>query len=130
MARDSLAAAHAELFAQLHAGNQMSVIDGVTVIYPHHVGRGLMLKPVTVTVTPAGRTPDDWVCAIRVYTWIGDDDVDLVAANSDLHLAVVEGIEDAVDGHWGPTNWTIGPHPDQEDTLFAEWLVTCGREDF
>jgi hypothetical protein len=135
MARDTLAGAHAELFDQLHAGENMSTIGGVAVIYPHPLARGLMIKPIAVTVTTAGTTPDDWLCSVKVYAWVGGELVDgaidptTTAENSDLLNEVVMAIEAELDGHWGPSNWTIGAHPDLEETLLAEWIVTCGRED-
>lgn len=123
--RTSLQEAKAELFGSLRAEGTTSTVAGVTTIYDHHCGRGEMKKPVTVTVTPALISPDFWTFAVRVYAWIGEDAATVEA----LLEQVVAGIEDLVGDRWGPSDWKIDPHPSLEETVLAEWLVECGRED-
>lgn len=127
MGRASLSAAKAELFAFLHVADteSTSVVDGVAAIYDHHPGRGEMKKPITVTVTPALVTPDDWVFAVRVFASIETD----AGAVEETLEQVVTDIEALVSNRFGPSDWKIDPHPTLEETLLAEWLITCGRED-
>lgn len=126
MSRDSLAAAHAELFDVLSAGSDRSTIDGVTSAYDHDPGQGRALGPIALTVETAGIGPDDYHFAIRLYADIGTDPK-TVQRKLD---AIMPAITALVSHRWGPENW-VGPnrHPDRDDVMVCEWVVSCGRED-
>jgi hypothetical protein len=126
MARTSLAEAKAELFGALSAGSQRCVVDGVTSAYDYEPGQRRAVGPIALTVTTAGIDPDDWRFAIRLYADVSADPVGVQASLDQIMPAITDLVSD----HWGPETW-VGPtpHPDDENTLVCEWLVTCGRED-
>ncbi len=126
MARTSLTAAKAELYALLSPGSQRCLVDGVTAAYDHDPGPGRALGPIALTVTTAAIGPDEWTFALRLVADAGANPVG-VQASLDV---IMPAITDLVSDRWGPENW-VGPtpHPDDDSTLVCEWLVSCGRED-
>ena len=126
MARTSLVAAKAELFAMLSDGDQRCVVAGVASAYDFEPGQRRALGPIALTVTTAGIDPDEWRFALRLYADVGADPVGVQAALD----VIMPAITDVVSDRWGPENW-VGPtpHPDDDNTLVCEWIVACGRED-
>lgn len=126
MARTSVAAAKAELFGMVSAGAQRCVVPGVASAYDHEPGSGRATGRIALTVTTAGIGPDEWTFALRLYADAGADPAGVHAALD----VIMPAITDLVSHRWGPENW-IGPnpHPDRDDVLVCEWLVSCGRED-
>lgn len=119
MARTSIAAAKAELFAQIDG------VTGATAVYSFEPGAGQMLRPLPVAISTAGVDPDFWTFAVRIYA---DTSTDAKGAQDALD-ALMTAVEAEVDDHWGPVNWVVVSHPEIQDVLVAEWLVSCGRED-
>lgn len=126
MARTSLAAAKAELFAMLSAGNDRCLVDGVTSAYDFEPGQRRALGPIALTVTTAAIDPDEWRFALRLYADVGADPAGVQAALD----VIMPAITDLISDRWGPEQW-IGPtpHPEDDNTLVCEWIVACGRED-
>lgn len=126
MARTSLAAAKAELFALLAAVDGTPLVSGVAAAYDHDPGPRKMQGPISLLVATAGIEPDFWVLAVRLYADIGADPAG-VQASLDTIMPAVTAL---VTARFGPERW-LGPvpHPDREDWRICEWLVECGRED-
>jgi hypothetical protein len=126
MARTSLAAAKAELFAMLSAGAQRCVVSGVKAAYDYEPGPGRAAGPIALTVTTTAIDPDEWSFALRLYADGGTDPAGVHAALDQIMPAITDVISD----RWGPESWVgPNPHPDRDDVLVCEWIVSCGRED-
>lgn len=118
MARDSLAAAKADLFAQLGS------VPGVTAAFDHEPEPGEMVMPITLAVSTAGMSADFYAMRVRVYASLDQS----AKTTQDLLDAIIDEIDATVSDHWGPSDWTVTP--DRElVAMVAEWLVTAGRED-
>jgi hypothetical protein len=126
MARTSLSAAKAELFADLSSGAQRCSVAGVTSAYDHDPGPGRLAGPISLVLTTAGIDPDAWNFAIRLYADAGTDPAGVHRALDIIMPAITE----KVSYRWGEERW-VGPfpHPDRDDVLVCEWVVACGRED-
>lgn len=126
MARTSLTAAKAELFALLHAGSQRSTVAGIAAVYDYDPAPGRAVGPIAMTVTSAGIGADDWRFAIRL---LADAGADPAAIHRSLDL-LMPAVSAKVTDRFGDENW-VGPtpHPDRADVLVCEWIIECGRED-
>lgn len=126
MARTSLSAAKAELFALLCSGSNVPTVAGIKAAYDHDPGPGRALGPVALLLTTAAIDPDFWSFAIRLYADIGADPAG-VQASLDTIMPAVSAV---VSARYGSENWTGPfPHPDRDDVAVCEWIVQCGRED-
>lgn len=126
MARTSLAAAKAELFGLLSSGSQRASVAGITSAFDHDPGPGRLAGPISLVLTTAGIDPDFFIFALRLYADAGSDPR---RAHQSLDL-VMPAITAKLDARWGEERWVgPSPHPDRDDVLVCEWVVSCGRED-
>lgn len=127
MARDTPAAAIAELFGTLAPGGQIAV-DGITMALDHDPGAGRiadLAEPVLLTVADAGLTATSWVFAVRL---VFDAEVDGAAAQLAARDIVTE-VDLLLAAHWGSVDWEIS-HSDDLPAAYARpaWVATCHVE--
>jgi hypothetical protein len=121
VARNSLAASKAELYALLSGANLPA---GVVAAYDHEPLPGQMAKPVALTVSTAGMDPDFYLLAVRIYQ-TAEVDAQTAQANLDTLILVVE--HKLTDG-FGMAPWSVAYHPEL-DALVATCVLPVGRED-
>jgi hypothetical protein len=130
LARTTLQATLAELFALLSTGTdgtpETALVDaGCTKVYPHEPGATGVVKPCSVTISPAGIEPLDWRIAVRVYV----DDQHPERAQ-DLLIEVPVAVDSLLKPGlgYGPSRWDMGWVEE-----IGCWAATCelmvGRED-
>lgn len=96
---------------------------GCVKVYPHEPGAGGVVKPCSVTISPAAIRPTDWMVAVRVYV---DDQYPDRA--QDLVVDVPVAVSALLVPGYGPDEWDMGWQPELGCWL-ASSLVTVGRED-
>lgn len=121
MARTSLAASRAELYALLTTGGLPA---GVTVAYDHEPAPGHVQKPGAVTIFTAGMTPTDYLITLRIYM---PTDTDAEKAQEDLDAAVM-AVDARMTSGFGPSNWTV-EWMEELSALIASNTFEVGRED-
>lgn len=110
----------------LSPGAQRCSVSGVKAAYDYEPGAGRAGGPIALTVTTAAIDPDEWSFALRLYADAGTDPAGVQAALDRIMPAITDLISD----RWGSENWVgPNPHPDRDDVLVCEWIVSCGRED-
>lgn len=127
MARDTPAAAIAELFGTLAPGGQIAV-DGITMALDHDPGAGRiadLAEPVLLTVADAGLTGSHWIFTVRL---VFDAEVDAAAAQLAARDIVTE-VDTLLAAHWGSVDWEIS-HSDDLPAAYARpaWVATCHVE--
>ena len=119
MARDSLAAGKAELFALLD-GN----VSGITRYFDHEPNQRDHAKPATLTISTAGMDSDNYRYAVRIWQDAGrdakldQDDLDSIVLATDLLIRDGFVVED----------WTT-EFNEEAVAYVCTGLVACGRED-
>ena len=64
--------------------------------------------------------------AVRIFADIGANPAGVQAALD----TIMPAVSALVTARFGPEQWTgPSPHPERDDVLVCEWLVSCGRED-
>ena len=121
MARNSLAAAKAELYSLITTGGLPA---NVTAAYDYEPAPGQAQKPVAVTVSTAGMTAVDYLLALRIYVTA---EPDAEKAQDDLDLLIM-ALDARMTSGFGPSNWEVDYDP--ELTAFvATNIFQVGRED-
>ncbi len=126
MSRDSLANTKTELGALLAPGGTPA-IAGTTAVYDHEPYRGQGLKPVWVTLSTAGMTPDSYLVAVRIYH--GTDTAAADTAQDSLD-ALIQAYDTLIGstGRFGPSNWAV-EWEEELDAYVATSILAVGRED-
>ena len=121
--RDTVSNTIAELAALL-APSGTPAVAGVTQVYDHEPAAGQMAKPTAVTLAWAATDPAFWTLSLRVYQ---TTDVDAALAARTLE-AVSQALDDLLEPHWGPAEWTAENDRDL-GALVATCRIEVGRED-
>jgi len=121
MARNSLAASKAELYGLLSGANLPA---GVTAAYDYEPLPGQMAKPVAITVSTAGMSPDFYLLAVRCYQTA---EVDAQAAQSNLDILIL-AVEHKLTAGFGMAPWSV-EYVAELDALVATCVLPVGRED-
>ena len=121
MARTSLAASKAELYALITTGGLPS---GVSAAYDHEPLAGQMQKPVAVTVSTAGMTAVDYLIALRIYVTA---EPDAEKAQDDLD-ALIMTVDGRMTSGFGPSNWEVN-YDGELNAFVATNVFQVGRED-
>jgi len=104
--------------------NVSMVAAGCAHVYDHEPGASGVLKPCSVTVSPAGMTPEFWLIRTRVYV-TGDLDPKKGQA---LLIDVMNAVDDLMDAYCGPSNWESA-YIDEIEMFVAGNDLMIGRED-
>jgi hypothetical protein len=123
VARNSLAAAKAELYALLQTGGTPTV-SGVTAVFDYEPFSGQSAKPVAMTIFTAGMTPTDYLIALRIYH---TTEVDVAAAQAALDT-IIQATDALMTSGFGPSEWTVEFQVDIA-ALVATNVFQVGRED-
>lgn len=121
MARNSLAASKAELYALVSGANLPA---GVAAAYDYEPLGGQMAKPVALTISTAGMDPNFYLLAVRIYQTA---EVNAQAAQANLDTLVLD-VEGKLTSGFGESSWTVDYHADL-DALVATCVLPVGRED-
>lgn len=121
MARSSIAAAKAELYALLSAANLPA---GVVATYNYEPLSGQMAKPTALTISTAGMDPDFYFLAVRVYQ---SAEIDAEAAQANLDTVILT-VENKFTSGFGMAPWSVEYLVDL-DAFVATCVVPVGRED-
>lgn len=121
MARNSLAASKAELYALLSGAN---LPDSVVAAYDYEPLPGQMAKPVALTISTAGMDPNFYLLAVRLYQ---SAEVDARAAQANLDTLILTVEHKLTDG-FGMAPWSVEYLADL-DALVATCVLPVGRED-
>lgn len=131
MSRSTLANAKAELFG-LVASNTTTGVPvaslsavGVVKCYDYEPRAGDLAKPIAVTVSTAGMTPDFWQFALRLYV---SADVSVKDAQTQLDSAMV-AIDGLMTAGFGPSQWTVEYVPEFQ-AMVASLALEVGRQDY
>lgn len=130
MSRTTFQNALAELHALLADSSNVPVSGlssaGAKVVYPFEPGAAGWIKPCSVTLSPSGIEPTDWLVDVRVYVDAGQDP----AAAQDLLVDVSVKVGDLLraGAAFGPDQWQMGYQPDL-DCWVSVSTVRVGRED-
>lgn len=130
MSRTTFQNALAELFALLADTNGVPVASlstaGAVKVYPHEPGAAGWQNPCSVTLSPGGIDPTDWVVTVRVYV----AGTVLPATAQDLLIDVTVCVGDLLfDGvGYGPDRWAF-QWVTELDCWVASSEVMIGRED-
>ena len=122
MARSSLAAAKAELYAAF--GGDTSTIDDVVVILDYEPDKDEMPAAVTVTIATVGVTPKTFRFTVRIYIKTSGG----AKVTQDLMDTILMDVDHAVSGGFGESEWRIRLL-EADNLLMAENTYECGRED-
>lgn len=122
MARTSLAAAKAELYAAF--GGNTSTIANVVVILDYEPPRDELPAAVTITIQTMGVTPDYFRFAVRIYVKA----TGVSKVTQDLMDSILMDVDRAVSSGFGESEWRIRAL-DAEGLLMAENNYECGRDD-
>jgi hypothetical protein len=123
VARNSLAAARAELFALMSAAG-VPTVAGVTAVYDHEPFAGQMANPVAMTVFTAGMDPDFYQLALRIYQTA---EVDAQAAQENLDTLIL-AVEAKLTSGFNRGTWSV-TYVDELTALVATCTLLVGRED-
>lgn len=130
MSRTTYQTAIAEMVALLAdtSGVPVTALStaGAVKVFDHEPGAEGWLHPCSVTLSPAGMEPTDWLVAVRVYV-----DGKVVAATAqdllvDVSVKVDQLLRDGV--AFGPSRWAFGWEPNL-GCWVAQSDVMIGRED-
>lgn len=99
---------------------------GVAVVYPYEPGAAGWIKPCSVTLSPAGIDPTDWLVDVRVYVDGGQNPAR--AQDLLIDVSVEVGKLLLAGAAYGPDRWQFGWQPDL-DCWIATSTVSIGRED-
>lgn len=124
MATNTFVACISDLFNVLASDSVgTSRVSGVTKVYAYEPANHQSLKPVVVTISPAGMTPYDWTIALRVYQ---TTDVDPAAAQSNI-ISMTTAIDSLLFSTvYGPSNWTFDLNNDL-GVIVATAILEVGR---
>src|SRR5690348_1420771 len=123
MSRDTLEATISELVDVIAPGG-VSVVTGVTQVYPFEPALVQMAKPTAITVDDGGMTDIAYVINVRVYQ---STDVDGKAAAENMR-AVYQQLDELLTPYWGPTEW-VKEFDRDIGALVATCRIEVGRED-
>jgi len=123
MARNSIAAAKAELFALLSTAG-VPLVAGVTAVYDHEPFAGQGQKPVCITISTAGMSPDFYLIALRIYQTC---DVDVAQAQANLDGLILT-VDAMMSSGFGPSEWAV-EYRDDITALVATQVFQVGRQD-
>lgn len=121
MARNSLAAAKAELTGLFTSGGN---VGGASGVYAYEPLSGQMAKPTAVTVSTAGMDPDFYQLAVRIYHTA---DVDVKVAQDTLD-GLILAVEGRLTSGFGEAAWVVDYSPDL-NAFVATCVIPIGRED-
>lgn len=121
MARTTIAASKAELYALLSGANLPA---GVTAAYDYEPISGQMAKPTALTISTAGMDPDFYLLALRLYQ---STEADAQAAQATLDTLIL-AVEGKLTSGFGVASWTVEYAADL-DALVATCVLPVGRED-
>lgn len=121
MARTSLGAAKAELFALV---TTPSLPSGLTMAYDHEPLAGNVQKPNALTISTAGMSPTDYLIALRLYV---SAEPDAETANDDLD-SLIMAVDGRMTGGFGPSEWEVAYEPELV-AFVATNVLRVGRED-
>lgn len=130
MARTSLSAAKAELFALLanvSTGAPVAALtaQGVTIVYDHEPAPGQQPRDVAITLATVGQSPLFWQLALRLYV---PAQVDAKAAQDTIDTAM-PAIDALMTDGFGPSQWTVD-WIDDIQAFVAENRLDVGRDDY
>lgn len=128
MARNSLAAAKAELYGILQTAG-VPTVTGVTAVYSYEPAAGLAMRPVSLTIQTSGLGVDFYRIQLRLYV---SPQTSVKQAQDDLDtliLRIEQKIHDSsVGAAWGRSDWSIG-FDTELDNFVAATVFQVGRED-
>lgn len=127
MARTSITATKAELFALLATGSDGTPQSGLSPlerIFDHEPYPQDGAKPYWLTIATAGQTPTDWVIAMRIY---GDGTVGAKEVQDNID-ALTSAVMAKLTGPYGDSMWEID-WVDEIGCFVATCLLEVGRED-
>lgn len=129
MAATSLTAAKADLYALLTSntttGAPAASMTAVSRVYNHEPLPGDLFKPISVTITTVGMTPNEFLLEVRIYA--ADGTQAITQANLDLAVAQVDA-RIGTTAEFGPSDWTIA-WVGEISAWVALLQVTAGRQD-
>ena len=108
MAATSLTAAKADLYGLLVSntttGAPVAALTAVARVYDYEPLPGDLTRPVSVTITTAGMTPDEFQLEVRIYAT--DATQQITQARLDLAIAQVDA-RIGTSAEFGPSEWEI-----------------------
>lgn len=129
MAATSLTNAKADLYGLLVSntttGAPVAALTAVARVYDYEPLPGDLFRPVSVTITSAGMTPNEFLLEVRIYAT--DATQQLTQARMDLAVAQVDARIGSI-AEFGPSDWTIA-WVNEIGAWVALCQITAGRQD-
>lgn len=123
MARTSLAAAKAELYATFFDGSS-SLIDNVVVVLDYEPPKEELTAAVTITIATLAVTPSEFRFAVRIYVKVSGGP----KVTQDMLDTVLMDVDHAISSGFGESDWRVRLL-EADALLMAECQWECGRED-
>lgn len=130
MARTTFQNALTELYGLLASDANGTPRTGISTagcakVYSHEPGAGGIVKPCSITLSPAGIDPTDWRVAVRVYA---QDNNPAKCQDLIVDVTVAAGTLLAGGQGYGPDRWDY-EFVDEIKAWVASSEVMVGRED-
>lgn len=128
MGATSLADAKSDLFSRLTSnadGTPHASLTKITHVYDHEPRAGDTKKPMPLTISTAGMSPEAYTLALRIYS---DASKSVPLSQSDLDVAILQ-VDGRVGSEFGPSDWTV-QWVEELDAFVATNTLQAGREDY